>query len=339
MHTTNDIQLELEEPFTVQVQSPVSTKQNTVCLRIRRFFSVDVLPNEKHYYPLFIIIMSIIHIFIHFTTYINIQWRDQDFKHSLHDLWRYYIPCMRPLPYDIRMHIVNCTLSIQNATCYYDDELKHKCFSFLYPHQLWRMFTVNLIHADWFHLLLNLLRQLLFGILLERKYGSFRIVIVYWLSNVGAILCAMLEDSRKGGIGASGAIYGLLLFFIIERLNAMKTNIDHRRFILIQLILFVVFPMTIIISLATILRINVGHAAHFGGALVGFLFGIGMFGCPCLCPSNNNYCNFQTACRCIAFLFLFIYFVFTLTMFFPLDTPECGVVSTTNIYHPFWLSL
>ncbi|CAF4396670.1 unnamed protein product, partial [Adineta steineri] len=136
------------------------------------------------------------------------------------------------------------------------------------------MFTVNLIHADWFHLLLNLLRQLLFGILLERKYGSFRIVIVYWLSNVGAILCAMLEDSRKGGIGASGAIYGLLLFFIIERLNAMNTNIDHRRFILIQLIVFVVFPMTIVISLTTILRINVGHAAHFGGGLVGFLFGI-----------------------------------------------------------------
>ncbi|CAF1508900.1 unnamed protein product, partial [Adineta steineri] len=136
------------------------------------------------------------------------------------------------------------------------------------------MVTFNLIHADWFHLLLNLLRQLLFGILLECKYGSFRIVIVYWLSDVGAILCAMLEDSRKGGIGASGAIYGLSLFFIIERLNAMKTNIDHRLFIVIQLILFVVFPMTIIISSAAILGITVGHAAHFGGALVGFLFGI-----------------------------------------------------------------
>ncbi|CAF3949480.1 unnamed protein product [Adineta steineri] len=120
------------------------------------------------------------------------------------------------------------------------------------------MVTFNLIHADWFHLLLNLLRQLLFGILLEL-----------------AILCTMLENSRKGSIGASGAIYGLSLFFIIERLNTMKTNIDHHRFVLMQLILLVVFPMTIITSSGAILDITVGHAAHFGGALVGFLFGIG----------------------------------------------------------------
>ncbi|CAF4052201.1 unnamed protein product, partial [Adineta steineri] len=276
MHTTDDTQLELQEPFTVQVQSPVSTKKITICMRFRRFFTLDVLPNEKHYYPIFIIILSIIHISIHLTTYINIEWKDERFIYSLHDLWMYYIPCMRPTPYDIRMLVVNCTSSIQNVTCYYGDELQHKCFSFLYPYQLWRMFTVILIHADWFHLLLNLLRQLLFGILLERKYGSFRIVIVYWLSNVGAILCAMLEDSRKSGIGASGAIYGLSLFFIIERLNAMKTNINHRFFILMQLILFVVFPMTIIISSAAILGITVGHAAHFGGGLVGFLFGIAL---------------------------------------------------------------
>ncbi|CAF1125091.1 unnamed protein product [Adineta steineri] len=319
MHTTDNVQLEMEEPLTIQVQSPVSTKQNTVCLRFRRFFTLDVLPNEKHYYPVFIIIMSIIHISVHLTTYINIQWRDQDFKDSLNDLWMYYIPCMRPTPYDIRMRIVNCTSAIQNITCYYGDELKHKCFSFLYPHQLWRMVTVNLIHAHWLHLLINLSKQLLLGILLERKYGSFRIVIVYWLSNMGGILCLMLEDSRKSGIGASGAIYGLLLFFTVERLNAMKTNIDHRLLIVMQLILFVAFPIIIITSVTTILDINVGHSAHFGGGLVGFLFGIGMFGCSCPCLSNNNYCNCHMACRWTAFIFLSIYFVFTFTIFFLID--------------------
>ncbi|CAF1387127.1 unnamed protein product [Adineta steineri] len=315
MHTTDDTQLELEEPFTVQVQSPLSTKKITICMRFRRLFTLDVLPNEKHYYPIFIIIISILHIFIHLATYINIRWRHQRF------LWAYFIPCMRPTAYDIRMLVVNCTSMTENITCYYGDELKHICSSFLYPYQLWRMFTVNLIHSNWLHILVNLSKQLLFGILLERKYGSFRIVIVYWLSNVGAILCAMLEDSRKGGIGASGAIYGLSLFFIVERLNAMKTNIDQRLFIVTQLILFLVFPATITMSITAILDITVGHAAHFGGGLVGFLFGIGMFGCPCPCPSNNNYCNYQMACRWIAFLFLFIYFVVTFTIFFLMDAP------------------
>ncbi|CAF1429643.1 unnamed protein product [Adineta steineri] len=323
MHTTDNIQMELEEPFTVQVDNPVFTKKITICMRFRRFFTLDVLPNEKHYYPIFIIILSIIHISIHLTTYINIEWKDQRFIYSLHDLWMYYIPCMRPTPYDIRMRIVNCTSSIQNVTCYYGNELKHKCFSFLYPHQLWRMFTVNLIHADWSHLLSNLFGQLLFGILLERKYGSLRIVIVYWLSNVSAGLCTMLKDSRKGGIGASGAIYGLSLFFTVERLNAITTNSDHRCSILMQLIIFVVFPTALEIYSASTSGITATHFAHFGGGLVGFLFGIGMLGCPCPCPSpsNNNYCNFQMACREIAYIFLFIYFVFTLTIFFLMEAP------------------
>ncbi|CAF4317486.1 unnamed protein product, partial [Adineta steineri] len=125
MHTTDDIQLEMEEPFTVQVNHPASTKKNTVCLRFRRLFTLDVLPNEKHYYPIFIVIISILHISIHLTTYINIEWKDQRFIYSLYDLWIYFIPCMRPTPYDIRMLTVNCTSSIQNVTCYYGDELKH----------------------------------------------------------------------------------------------------------------------------------------------------------------------------------------------------------------------
>ncbi|CAF1587183.1 unnamed protein product, partial [Adineta steineri] len=274
MHTADDIQLELEEPFIIQVENPVSTKKNTACLRFRRLFTLDVQPNEKHYYPVFIIIMSILHISIHLTTYVNIRWRNQRFIYSLHDLWVYYIPCMRPTPYDIRMRTAHCRSSIQNVTCYYGDELKHKCFSFLYPYQLWRMVTVSLIHSSWLHLLANLSKQILLGILLERKYGSFRIVIVYWLSTVGAVLlCAMLADSREGGIGSSGAIYGLALFFTVERLNAIKTNSDRRLFILMQLILFIVFPTTITISMAAILGINVGHSAHFGGGLVGCVFG------------------------------------------------------------------
>ncbi|CAF3548145.1 unnamed protein product [Adineta steineri] len=107
--------------------------------------------------------------------------------------------------------------------------------------------------------------------------------------SLASISCSSV--SLPSSIGASGAIYGLSLFFIIERLNTMKTNIDHHRFVLMQLILLVVFPMTIITSSGAILDITVGHAAHFGGALVGFLFGIGMFGYPCPCSSNNNYCK------------------------------------------------
>jgi membrane associated rhomboid family serine protease len=95
---------------------------------------------------------------------------------------------MRPTSHHIRTRIVRCHQSMKNQTCYYDDVVKYMCFSFMYPHQIWRMITVNLLHMTWLHLLSNLLVQLLQGIPLERKYGSGYIVVIYWLSGLAASL-------------------------------------------------------------------------------------------------------------------------------------------------------
>jgi membrane associated rhomboid family serine protease len=104
---------------------------------------------------------------------------------------------MRPTPQDIRTDIVSCEQSMKNRTCYYDDVLKDMCFSFMYPHQLWRMITANLLHMDWLHLLSNLLGQLIQGIPLECKYGSVSVAIIYWLSTLGANLSFMIIHRGK----------------------------------------------------------------------------------------------------------------------------------------------
>jgi membrane associated rhomboid family serine protease len=85
---------------------------------------------------------------------------------------------------------------MKNETCHYDDVLKHMCFSFTYPHQIWRMITVNLLHFRWLHLLSNLLAQLVQGIPLERKYGSARVAVIYWLSGLGASLSLAVTNRR-----------------------------------------------------------------------------------------------------------------------------------------------
>ncbi len=197
MNSHDNFELEMIEPFSIRVEEPASTKKNSVCLWLRRIITLDDVPNQKHHRPVFIIVMCILHIFIHLSTYINISWKGENFAFSLYHLCMFYIPCMRPTPQDIRIRIVNCNPSMKNATCYYDDVLKNLCFSFMYPHQLWRMVTVNLLHMSWFHLLGNLLPQLLYGIPLERKYGSARVAAVYWLSDLGAGLSFMLKD-REG---------------------------------------------------------------------------------------------------------------------------------------------
>jgi membrane associated rhomboid family serine protease len=197
MKTHDNLELEMEEPLSIQVEQPASTKKYSAWLCLRCLVILDDAPNQKYHRPIFIIIMCILHIFIHLSTYTNMDWRGQNFAFTLFNLFKFYMPCMRPTPDGIRIRIVNCNPSMKNTTCYYDNELKKICFSFMYPHQLWRMITVNLLHMSSFHLLATLSKQLLYGILLERKYGSVRIAVIYWLSELGASLGFMLKNREK----------------------------------------------------------------------------------------------------------------------------------------------
>ncbi len=186
--------LEMEESLSIRVEEPTSTKKTGRCFWIRRITNINDGSNEKHHQPVFIIFMCILHIFIHLFKYVKITWNGQDFEQSLTNLFMIFLPCMRTTPDHIRIGVASCNPPMKNTTCSYDDELKSICFSFMYPHQLWRMITVNLLHTHPIHLFMNLLAQCLQGIPLECKYGTVRIVVIYWLSNVGASLSFMLKN-------------------------------------------------------------------------------------------------------------------------------------------------
>jgi hypothetical protein len=119
------------------------------------------------------------------------------------------------------------------------------------------------------------------------------------------------------GTGASGSLYGLMLFLVVDRLVAMQTNIGRRRFIAIQLALLLL--PHIIASIPLIVKYNVAHSAHFGGGLVGFLIGVGIIGFPW--PWNNEFCISQTTCQRIAFVFLALYYIIMFVVFFLSDAP------------------
>ena len=121
------------------------------------------------------------------------------------------------------------------------------------------------------------------------------------------------------GIGASGALYGLLLLLIVDRLVAMKKDTGRRRFILMQLSFLVLLPILSTILIIIIYKFTVAHSAHVGGGLVGFLLGIAMLGSPL--PWNDEHCIFRMTCRSKAFVFLFIFYGVTLTIFLLKDAP------------------
>lgn len=137
---------------------------------------------------------------------------------------------------------------------------------------LWQLFTYQFFHGGLFHLLFNMLALWMFGVALERRWGSEFFLKYYFVSVVGgAILNTLLLPSQiVPSIGASAGIYGLLLAFALIYPN--------------QIIYFYfLFPMKmkhfvwIIGGIALYSAISSGqsgiaHLAHLGGMVFGFLY-------------------------------------------------------------------
>ena len=71
-----------------------------------------------------------------------------------------------------------------------------------------RLFTGLFLHADWIHLLGNLIFLLIFGLAAERSMGGRRFLVLFLLGGALANLAAVLAIGGPDGvvIGASGAV-------------------------------------------------------------------------------------------------------------------------------------
>jgi membrane associated rhomboid family serine protease len=82
----------------------------------------------------------------------------------------------------------------------------------------WEIATYMFVHANFWHIFFNMLTLFLFGVQLEQRMGSTEFLLYYFVCGIGAGLGTLLINyySGQGGIGvvgASGAIFGLLLAF------------------------------------------------------------------------------------------------------------------------------
>jgi membrane associated rhomboid family serine protease len=83
---------------------------------------------------------------------------------------------------------------------------------------IWQLATYLFLHGGVGHLLFNMLALWMFGVTLERDWGTRKFLKYYFLCGIGAGLCdvtvnALLGNWYTSTIGASGAIYGVLLAF------------------------------------------------------------------------------------------------------------------------------
>jgi membrane associated rhomboid family serine protease len=77
--------------------------------------------------------------------------------------------------------------------------------------------TYMFIHADWMHLLANMLFLWVFGDNVEDAFGHFGYLVFYLFCGVAAALAHTLfyPDSRMPLIGASGAVAGVLAAYLV----------------------------------------------------------------------------------------------------------------------------
>jgi membrane associated rhomboid family serine protease len=137
---------------------------------------------------------------------------------------------------------------------------------------IWQFVTYMFLHGDPFHLFFNMLTLYMFGNELERYWRRERFLTYYFLTGIGAGVCswAVGIDSGTVIIGASGAIYGLLLAFAIldpERIVLVSFLFPVKVKYLVLFMGFVAFWFSISGA-----EPGVAHVAHLGGMLVGLVF-------------------------------------------------------------------
>ena len=141
---------------------------------------------------------------------------------------------------------------------------------------LWQPFTYMWLHSpyDPFHILLNMLFVWMMGGDLERHWGSKAFLRYYLVTGVGAgvfiTIGGAFTDQLIPTLGASGAVYGLIIAFGM---------IFSQRIILFMMI----FPMRartfawVMFGVSFFFTFKdsagpVSHIAHLGGAVVGYLY-------------------------------------------------------------------
>tara|TARA_B100000900_G_scaffold416096_1_gene449055 strand:+ start:8639 stop:9655 length:1017 start_codon:yes stop_codon:yes gene_type:complete len=146
------------------------------------------------------------------------------------------------------------------------------------PSQIYRFFTSAWLHADFIHVLSNILVIGLVGVPLEQRLGSRRWLVVYSLGFIGGNLAwvAFHPNSVNPAIGASGAAFGLLGAYMVCWPN------DEIEFPLlffirawpIWIIVFVRLGLEIyqiyVIQEGTSGDTNIAHMAHVGGFFAAF---------------------------------------------------------------------
>jgi membrane associated rhomboid family serine protease len=145
---------------------------------------------------------------------------------------------------------------------------------------VWELATYMFLHGGLFHILFNMLALWMFGTELERVWGTRYFLKFYFVTGIGAAMLTVafsllpLEIAdrvyRSATIGASGAVYGLLLAYALyfpDRPIYMYFMFPVPAKIFVMIMGAIAFYASVSDSNG-----GVANATHLGGLLVAYLY-------------------------------------------------------------------
>ena len=167
---------------------------------------------------------------------------------------------------------------------------KFALFPFQSPlFKIYQLITHMFMHGGFWHIFFNMYTLMIFGTVLERVWGSNKFLIFYFVTGIGAALChnavmdlqiasfinkdnmAMAAQlMRTPTVGASGAIYGVLLGYgmlfpdSVMQLIFPPVALKAKWWV-------VIFVVIELVTGLTGMGGNIAHFAHLGGMLFGWL--------------------------------------------------------------------
>ena len=146
--------------------------------------------------------------------------------------------------------------------------------SFVLGGYLWQPFTYMFVHGGFSHLLFNMLSLFIFGSMVEKRIGSKEFLLFYLLTGLFSGIVSFISYYLAGTnvilVGASGAIYGVLLMFAVFYPYSV---IFVFGFIPVRAPILVILYAVIELSSHVFGRGgNVAHLTHLSGLVFGYLY-------------------------------------------------------------------
>lgn len=142
--------------------------------------------------------------------------------------------------------------------------------------EYWRMLTSGFLHADWQHLIFNMLTLYFFADIVSQAIGKTGLLLVYasalYLGSLFSLYFHRKENYYTA-VGASGAVMGVLYAAIMFA----PTNYIYFFFIPMPASVFAIGYLFYSVYGMKSRRDNIGHAAHIGGAVAGYVLALCYF--------------------------------------------------------------